>query len=293
MNDTLVVDDVSLDNHGGSVTRHDVGSSVVRHEGKHGSSGRSVVGRSESVGIGSGSVDDVVGENGLNRSLVQAGELAGDGADGSVIGRKDGQSLGRLKSVQQARRLNDAGQRREKVSSKSTEIRREGEDLVDNVDLQVGGSGGSHGGHVGLVENLKHLCIARVSSQDDGSGSVTGQGVLSAIQQSSGDRVHGRNLDTGRSVRVVENVVREDLGKEGSVGRDFLGDGGKGGVVGSKDSLVALRELAEEGHAFFSGRDRGSDTDQPSQVGRTIPLARVSSHSDDCAHVKAPRTCWR
>ena len=39
MNNTLVVDGIGRNDHGGSISRHDVGSGVVGHEGEGGSSG--------------------------------------------------------------------------------------------------------------------------------------------------------------------------------------------------------------------------------------------------------------
>ena len=174
MDNTLVVDGVGRNDHGGGISRHDVSSGVVGHERERGSSGRSVVLGSDSVRVSYGTVDDVVGEDGLNGSLVQGGESALDSGDGSIVGGEDGQTDGVLEGGEEVGHLDDASERRSELGSEGAEGRGSSQDLVNDVHLEVGCGDRSHGSDVVRLDDLEHLGVGRVSGQNERGASVSG-----------------------------------------------------------------------------------------------------------------------
>lgn len=152
------------------------------------------------------------------------------------------------------------------------------QDLVDNVDLQVQSGDWAHRSDLCSLNNLKrgHVGGRRVGRRrrvglfkDQRSSLVPWKLVDTTSEEGSCDSVVGRSRDTRRRVGVVENVVRENLGEEGSVSSDIGRDIGKGLVVGSKDSLVSNGELTEEAHSLAGVGNGRSDTDERGQVGST------------------------
>ena len=174
MNNTLVVDGIGRNDHGGGISRHDVGSGIVGHEGEGRSSGRSVVLGSDSIRVGYSTVDDVVGEDGLNGSLVQGLDGAGNSGDGSIVRGEDGQTWGVFEGGKEIGHLDDTSEGRGEFGCDGAEVRGKSQNLVDDVDLEVGRGDRAHGSDVGRLDNLHHLGVGRVSGQDERGGSVSG-----------------------------------------------------------------------------------------------------------------------
>lgn len=249
VNDTVVDDEVGADNPSSRrVARHDVRAGSVGHEGEGGSGGRGVVGGSEHVGVNDGTVDNVVGENGLDLSRVELTDGRHDSLDSGIVGREHGDASRRGQGSEKTSLLDQTGQAGEEAGSELGDGGREGDDSVDDVDEEVGGGYGLANGDVrsDSLEDLESGSVGRVPAENEGSGPVSGKSVVSAAENSSSDGVVGHYLGTVDGDGGVDDVVRQDLGEEIGVGRYVGRDGSKGIVVGGKDGLVTLGKRREE-----------------------------------------------
>lgn len=269
MDDTVLDDDVGHDDPGRSVTGHDVRARVVGGEHELLSSGRDEGTRfGELGGEDSGPVDDlevtrerhryvslkplvcvhkcagtyVVGQDPLNLSLVQLRQRLRKPIQRLVRRRKDRQPHSLLQRLQKPRSLDDPSETGQQLPRGLTQGGGEGEDLVDNVNLEVGS--GSVGGGInvpsgllddnprpGRVAAILLLGLGPVTSvEDDGDGKVAVEHHV--VVQAPDDRMSGPLGNVSGGHRGVEDVEGEDVGEEGGVGRDLGGDGGKGVVVG-------------------------------------------------------------
>ena len=116
----------------------------------------------------------MVGEDGLDGSLVQGCQRALDSGDGSIVRGEDGQSWGLLEGGKEIGHLDDASEGRGELGCDGAEVRGKSQNLVDDVDLEVGRSDRAHSGDVVRLDNREHLGVGRVSAQDERGASVSG-----------------------------------------------------------------------------------------------------------------------
>lgn len=240
--------------------------------------------------VGDGAVDDVVGKDRLDLSLVQLADGAGNAltegvshvhvrerqwhrggpnSHGRVRGGKDGDTDGALEGLEKVSLLDQAGKGGDSGRGDGAEVGREVEDPVDHVNLEVGGGSGVLSvGDVSLDDSESRR-VGRLSLEDQRSGSVAGELKLTSAEEGSGDGVVRGGSDSAARVGVVEDVVGEDLGEEGGVARDGFWDGRKGLVVGSENGLVSAGELAEESLSLGCVGDRGRDGHERGETGST------------------------
>ena len=247
--------------------------------------------RDQGTHVGDGAVDDVVGEDRLDLSLVQLADSAGNAltvrvslvhvsseqkgtvggpnSHGRVRGGKDGDTDGALEGLEKVSLLDQAGKGGDSGRGDGAEVGREVEDPVDHVNLEVGGGSGVLSvGDVSLDDSESRR-VGRLSLEDQRSGSVAGELKLTSAEEGSGDGVVRGGSDSAARVGVVEDVVGEDLGEEGGVARDGFWDGRESLVVGSEDGLVSAGELAEESLSLGCVGDRGRDGHERGEAGST------------------------
>ena len=116
----------------------------------------------------------MVGEDSLDGSLVQGLDSAGDSGNGSIVRSEDGQTWGVFEGGKEIGHLDDTSEGRGELGCDGAEIRGKSQNLVDNVDLEVGRGDRAHGSDVGRLDDLDHLGVGRVSGQDERGGSVSG-----------------------------------------------------------------------------------------------------------------------
>ena len=176
----------------------------------------------------------MVGEDSLDLSLVQSGQSLGEIVNGRVGRSKDGQPGSGLERLEETGTRDDTGQAGQELGSGLSQGRGQAQDLVDDVDLEVGG--GSVGAGVDVAGSLldddsrARGGVALVASvKDDGDGEVAVEHHV--VVQRPDDGV-GRTLgNVHGSDRSVEDVQAQDVGEQGRVTRDLGGNGGKGLVA--------------------------------------------------------------
>lgn len=171
----------------------------------------------------------MVGEDPLNLSLVQSGQSLGQSVQSAVLGSEHGQPHGSLQGLQEFCSGDDGCQAGQELSGGFPPRGGQAEDLVDHVDLEVGGGG--VGARTDVTRGLldKGRAGGHVLGEDDGDGEVAVEHHV--VVQRSDDRVSGRGGDVGGGDGGVEDVQGEDVGEEGGVARDFGGDGREGVVA--------------------------------------------------------------